>query len=102
MKQIAICVLAFGCFVSAALAQSPSKTNTTALNSLILYDNFNGLGIDPARWDDTAEPSRMREAVRELSPSYQGQGNSRRLHIFTRSYSWTGNDQDVSWGWLGL
>ncbi len=102
MKRIGIYVLLFGCLVSAALAQSPSKTNTTTRNPLVLYDDFSGLRIDPARWDNTAEPSLMREAVRELSPPYQGQSNNRRLHIFTRSYSWTGNDQDVSWGWLGL
>jgi len=44
----------------------------------------------------------MREVVRELSPSYQGQGNNRRLRIFQRAYSWTGNDAGSSYGWFGL
>jgi hypothetical protein len=105
VPSLFIFVVLLGCIVAAALAtraQSPSQPNLAAVKPLVLYDDFNGPRVDPAKWDNTSEPSRMREAVRELSPSYQGEGNNERLHIFTRSYSWTGNDDGVSWGWLGL
>lgn len=75
---------------------------SAASTSLVLYDNFNGPKIDPAKWDSTAEVGRMLELLRDLSPSYQGEGNNRRLHIFSRSYSWNGSDQDVTWGRLGF
>jgi hypothetical protein len=68
----------------------------------VLYDDFNGRWIDPTKWDDSTGSVRSREAVRELSPPYQGEGNNRRLHIFQRAYSWTGNNDGVEWGGLGL
>jgi hypothetical protein len=106
MKRILMMVLVASAFLvllpKAQQAQSPNKPNAPVVNPLVLYDNFNGRWIEPAKWDNWIEPSLMREAVRDLSPSYQGEGNNRRLRIFQRAYSSTDNDQDTSWGWLGL
>ena len=100
MKIVAIVAIMLGCFIS-VLAQTPKPTSTSS-SSLVLYDDFNGVGINPAKWDDWSNTSGMRELVRELSPSYQGEGNNRRLRVFQQSYSWTGNDAGSSYGWFGL
>jgi hypothetical protein len=100
-----IFLVLFTCFFAVALvpwAQSPTKASATVVQPLVLYDNFNGPQIDPAKWDDWANTFGMREAIRELSPPYQGQGNNGRLRIFEKSYSWTGNDDSVDYGWFGL
>lgn len=83
-------------------AQLPNKPNATVVQPLVLYDDFNGPRIDPTKWNDWMASGSMREAVRELSPSYQGEGNKRRLHVLQRAYSETFNDLDASYGWLGL
>lgn len=46
----------------------------------ILYDDFNGQKIDPAKWSDSSSTYWVREMVRELSPAYQGQGSSQTTH----------------------
>lgn len=102
MRSIGVFAVTLACFVS-AWAQSPGSLRPSSLsNGLVLYDDFNGPRIDPTKWDDWNATFGMREAVRELSPPYQGQGNNGYLHFFHRAYSWTGNDQDTSYGWLGL
>jgi hypothetical protein len=91
--------------VAAAWAQSTRsalKANPKVVTPLVLYDNFNGRLINPAKWYDTAQSAQMREAVRDLSPSYQGEGNNRRLRIFQRAYSPADGNQDLTFGWLGL
>lgn len=100
MRITVIFAILFGCFIS-ALAQSP-RPNSTPTIPLVLYDDFNGVRIDPAKWDDSTNSVGMREVVRELSPLYQGQGNNRRLRMFQQAYSWTGNDIGSSYGGLGL
>jgi hypothetical protein len=98
MRTIVTFVIMFGCFIS-AMAQSPKPSSPS---SLVLYDDFNGVGINPAKWDDSSDLTGMREVVRELSPSYQGQGNNRRLRLFQKAYSWTENNAGSSYGRLGL
>lgn len=74
-----ISVLLLACFFGVAVvpwAQSPAKPNLATAKPLVLYDNFNGPRIDPAKWNDWMASANMREAVRELSPPYQGQGNN--------------------------
>jgi hypothetical protein len=100
-----IFVVLLVCFFAVALtprAQSPTTPNGTVVRPLVLYDDFSGPRIDPTKWNDWMASGSMREAVRELSPSYQGEGNKRRLHVFQRAYSETFNDLDASYGWLGL
>lgn len=98
----AVVIAAFAYFVSVAWAQSSATPSSTTISPLVLYDDFNGPRIDPSKWDDWTQSAGIREAVRELSPLYQGQINNGRLHIFQRAYSWTGNDDGASYGWLGL
>jgi hypothetical protein len=91
--------------VSTAWAQQPRaviKPDPPVVNPLVLYDDFNGRWIDPAKWVDWSDLRSVRHAVIDLSPSYQGEGNNRRLRIFQRANSITSGDSDVRWGWLGL
>lgn len=101
MKRIGVLLVLFACCVVGAFAQAPSNANATT-GILVLYDNFNGQQIDPLKWDDWTNSMGMRDVVRKLSPSYEGQGNNGRLHLLQRAYSWTGNDDGASYGWLGL
>lgn len=100
MRTLAILTILFGCFVS-GLAQS-RKPISTSSGSLVLYDDFNGVRVDPQKWDDSSNLFGVREVVRELSPSYQCRGNNRRLRIFQQAYSWAGNDTGSSYGGVGL
>jgi hypothetical protein len=106
MKRIWIFLLIACAFsVSAAWAQqaqSPTKANAPVVKPLVLYDDFNGRWIDPAKWRDWSDLQGVRHAVIDLSPSYQGAGNNRRLRMFQRANSLTIGNQDVRWGWLGL
>ena len=98
----AVVVVIAVCFVSLMSAQSPGAPNSVTCKPLVLYDDFNGQRIDPAKWDDWTASERMFEVVRELSPQYQGQGNNRRLHMLHRTYSETFDDYDANYGWIGL
>jgi hypothetical protein len=105
IPMLFISVVLLVCFFAVTLtprAQSPNNPNLTVVKPLVLYDNFNGPRIDPAKWDDWTSSQRMLEAVRQLSPSYQGEGNNGRLRMFQRAYSETYNDDGASYGWLGL
>ena len=88
--------------VPAVWAQSPKPNVVLASPPLVLYDNFNGQKIDPARWSDASSTYLVREMVRELTPAYQGQGNNRRLRMFDRAYSEDINDVGGTYGWLAL
>jgi hypothetical protein len=87
--------------VTAAWAQSVSKPNAKVASPLVLYDNFNGRWIDPAKWYDLTGTANLLEIDRELSPPYQGQGNNRRLHLYARAYGVIGS-QGVEYGQVGL
>jgi hypothetical protein len=102
MRRVFAWTIVIFLFVFPSWAQSPNKPIQAGVNSLVLYDDFNGAGINPAKWDDNSNLVGMREVVRELSPSYQGQGNNRRLRLLQQAYSWTGNDAGSSYGGLGL
>jgi hypothetical protein len=86
----------------ALLAQSPAGPNQTVVPPLVLYDDFNGPRIDPTKWNDWMGSVSMREVVREISPSYQGQGNNGRLRLFQRAYSERFSDTGATYGGLGL
>ena len=98
----AVAIAAFACSSSVAWAQSPAIPSSTTIKPLVLYDDFNGSRIDPNKWNDWMATFGTLESVRELSPPYQGQGNNGRLHMFQRAYSWTGNDDGIEYGWIGL
>lgn len=102
MRRIGVFLIMCACFASALWAQSPKPNVVFAPAPLILYDDFNGQRIDPAKWSDSSSPYYVREMVRELSPAYQGQGNNRRLRMFDRAYSDTFNDSGGTNGWLAL
>lgn len=91
---------------SIAWAQQPRSTvkpNLTIVKPLVLYDNFNGPRIDPSKWVGTwGDTSDLLEAVRELTPAFQGQGNNRHLHLFLHSYAPTSSDDGGIGGGFGL
>ena len=53
--------------------QSVLKSNQKVVSPLVLYDDFNGRRIDPAKWNNTAGPSPMREAVGDVSSRQRSQ-----------------------------
>jgi hypothetical protein len=105
MKRILITVLVASAFLvllpKALQAQSPNKPNAPVVNPLVLYDDFNGRWIDPTKWSDSMGSVNLLEIVRELSPSYQGEGNNRRLHLFERAYGLIGTE-GLDYGAEGL
>lgn len=107
MKRLWILVLMLFVFSgSTAWAQQPQSTvkpNLTIVKPLVLYDDFNGPWIDPAKWNGTAgDFSELREALRELTPAFQGEGNDRRLHVLIHDYADTRSDQGGFGGRFGL
>jgi hypothetical protein len=99
MKRIVILVSILLTVLAVAQARSAWAQSH---NALVLYDDFNGRQIDPAKWEDWMASGGMLEAVRELSPPYQGQGNNRRLNMYQQAYSWPWSDDGANYGWLGL
>lgn len=83
-------------------AQTPVKSKAPGVSNLVLYDDFNGRWLDPAKWAQWSNLETVLHAVIDLTPSYQGQGNNRRLRMFQRANSLNIGDVDVRWGWLGL
>jgi hypothetical protein len=103
MKRISMfLVVLFAFSVTAAWAQSKTPSGPTT-RPLVLYDDFNGPRIDPAKWlGASMNDGVLREVVRELAPADQDQGGNRALHLFLRQYSWTGNDVGLGFAMLGL
>jgi hypothetical protein len=81
--------------------QSSNKPNAPVVNPLVLYDNFNGRWIDPAKWNGEMGTANSLELVRELWPSYQGEGNNRYLHMFERAYASEGTEE-VDYDGVGI
>jgi len=109
MKRLWISVLLLFVFsgLTAWAQQAPSTTkpNLTIVKPLVLYDDFNGPRINPAKWgsiDWVSGTPDVLETVRDLTPSYQGQGDNRFLRLFLRSYSLTGSDDGTNTGTFGL
>jgi len=106
MKRVGVLVILLGCFASAAWAQqtqSATKPNVTVAKPLVLYDNFNGPRIDPAKWVGTwGDTSDLLETVRELVPTLQGEGNNRYLRLSLDSYAPTFSDYGGIGGGFGL
>lgn len=106
MKRILKMLLIASAFLVALArtqqAQTPIKPTPPVVKQLVLYDDFNGRWIDPEKWGDWSDLQGVRHAVIDLSQSYQGAGNDRRLRIFQRANSLTIGDSDVRWGWLAL
>ena len=95
-----ICAALFACFSAVVLVSA--SPNLATVKPLVLYDDFNGPRIDPSKWGDWMASAGMLEAVRELSPPYQGEGNNGRLRLSQRAYSSTGDDNGEDVGWIGL
>lgn len=106
MKRILMMLLiASAFFVSLARtqrAQWPIWPRPPVIKPLVLYDDFNGRWIDPAKWDNWGDLEGVRHAVIDLVPPYQWEGNNRRLRIFQRANSMAIGDTEVRYGWLAL
>jgi hypothetical protein len=108
MRRMAFLAVLFVCFISLMMlvplpAQTSTNANQKITDSLVLYDSFNGPALDPAKWAGwSATEWATLEAVRDLSPAYQGEGNNRRLRMYSQAHSWETFDSDTNWGWVGL
>jgi len=104
---MALLALLFVCFSSVILVPSPAQSfndsNQKVSRSLVLYDDFNGPTINPAKWSDFSRLNQgSMEIVRELAPPYQGEGNNGRLHLMQHAYSWPWNDDGETYGYVGF
>ena len=76
----------------------------TSGNSLMLYDDFRGPRIDPAKWSDFDAAQGDLDIAREVIPPSEGQSEARngQLHLLEQSYSSPWDDNGEAYGYIAL